>query len=698
MSLQTQHRWHFFRAGGLDQVQLRSADDLLHLGELDQTLWVALACPVRGLECDEVTLSLIDSDSDGRVRVPELIAAVNWACQRLRDPATLLKGSPDLTVADLIGPDLIAAAKRVLESCGEASSATINLRHLENRSAIFANSQANGDGIISIAQGMEAGLQSLITAVASCMGTTPDRSGKEGIDTARLDAFVLVAADRLKWFERGQSICNETGLSEEKLGIIQSIREKLSQWFHLCQLAAYDASLVQRPTAGDETKTLPLAQPDPKACLSPSTPIHPLWQAQIASLWNTILLPSGVTSLDQSAWNTLLKKADELLTWQQENVGAQVKTLGIQELQTILGDTISIAKLRDLMAQDLALTGQFAAIADLERLIRYHRDLALILRNFLCFADFYDTRRNAVFQAGTLYLDERRFDLCLNVEDPANHAGLASLGRCYLLYCACTRSGEARRYILAAVTQGNGAFLMPGRNGMFYDRKGRDWDATVVKVIEAPISIRQAFWSPYTALAKIIHEQLLKRLSGEQTEVEKNLESAAGSLTAPTVANVSKKPMDLGMFAIITVAFGAVSSIVLGFFAILAGMGAWLPLGVVGVILAISAPSCLIAAIKLRGRSLGPLLEASGWAINGRVRINLPLGIILTQEKRLPKGSITPLRDPFAERSLAWLWWLIFGTIVLVGLVLLGLWYWQVQPKDLMKWWQHTPTSIRCEK
>jgi hypothetical protein len=156
--------------------------------------------------------------------------------------------------------------------------------------------------------------------------------------------------------------------------------------------------------------------------------------------------------------------------------------------------------------------------------------------------------------------------------------------------------------------------------------------------------------------------------------------------------------MDLGMFAIITVAFGAVSSIVLGFFAILAGMGAWLPLGVVGVILAISAPSCLIAAIKLRGRSLGPLLEASGWAINGRVRINLPLGIILTQEKRLPKGSITPLRDPFAERSLAWLWWLIFGTIVLVGLVLLGLWYWQVQPKDLMKWWQHTPTSIRCEK
>jgi hypothetical protein len=39
------HDWHFFRAGGVDQVSLRNGADVLALAELDQKLWVALAMP-----------------------------------------------------------------------------------------------------------------------------------------------------------------------------------------------------------------------------------------------------------------------------------------------------------------------------------------------------------------------------------------------------------------------------------------------------------------------------------------------------------------------------------------------------------------------------------------------------------------------------------------------------------------------------
>ena len=46
------HRWHFFRAGGVDQVSLRNGEDLKALGELDQKLWVALAMPVKGVDLD----------------------------------------------------------------------------------------------------------------------------------------------------------------------------------------------------------------------------------------------------------------------------------------------------------------------------------------------------------------------------------------------------------------------------------------------------------------------------------------------------------------------------------------------------------------------------------------------------------------------------------------------------------------------
>ena len=85
------HTWKFFRAGGFDQVRLDSATELLAIGELDQKLWVALSCPVKGIEFDARTLQLIDSDADGQVRAPELIAAVKWAGERLKDTGNPLR-------------------------------------------------------------------------------------------------------------------------------------------------------------------------------------------------------------------------------------------------------------------------------------------------------------------------------------------------------------------------------------------------------------------------------------------------------------------------------------------------------------------------------------------------------------------------------------------------------------------------------
>ena len=37
------YRWTFYRSGGVDQVALQTADDLLHLHELDPKLWIALS-------------------------------------------------------------------------------------------------------------------------------------------------------------------------------------------------------------------------------------------------------------------------------------------------------------------------------------------------------------------------------------------------------------------------------------------------------------------------------------------------------------------------------------------------------------------------------------------------------------------------------------------------------------------------------
>jgi hypothetical protein len=64
------------------------------------------------------------------------------------------------------------------------------------------------------------------------------------------------------------------------------------------------------------------------------------------------------------------------------------------------------------------------AIVDVERLTRYVRDLHALLTNTVAFTDFY-ARKKAVFQAGTLFLDGRACDLCLNVLDAGRHAAQA---------------------------------------------------------------------------------------------------------------------------------------------------------------------------------------------------------------------------------------------------------------------------------
>src|SRR5436309_2637217 len=126
------HTWKFFRAGGFDQVRLDSGADLVALDQLDQKLWVALACPTTGLEFDSKTLALIDTDKDGRIRAPEVIAATKWACRCLKNPHDLLKGSPSLPLsaindADPEGKQLLASARQILANLGRKDADSITL-------------------------------------------------------------------------------------------------------------------------------------------------------------------------------------------------------------------------------------------------------------------------------------------------------------------------------------------------------------------------------------------------------------------------------------------------------------------------------------------------------------------------------------------------------------------------------------------
>jgi hypothetical protein len=147
------HRWRFFRAGGFDQVKLETGADLMSLAELDQKLWVALACPIAGLEFDPKTAALIDTDHDGRIRAPELLAALQWAGAALQDPDLLIKGGDSVPLAALNpaspeGAEILASAKHILAQLGRLPAGTISLADATDAGQHFANTLFNGDGVI----------------------------------------------------------------------------------------------------------------------------------------------------------------------------------------------------------------------------------------------------------------------------------------------------------------------------------------------------------------------------------------------------------------------------------------------------------------------------------------------------------------------------------------------------------------------
>lgn len=115
-----------------------------------------------------------------------------------------------------------------------------------------------------------------------------------------------------------------------------------------------------------------------------------------------------------------------------------------------------------------------------------------------------------------------------------------------------------------------------------------------------------------------------------------------------TVAPAEPKQMDVGTVAAIGVAIGGIGAMVTGIRAAFFGLGRWMPIGLTALILIISGPSMLLAFLKLRRRNLGPVLDANGWAINGRARVNVPFGKTLTRVATLPENSERSFTGPYA--------------------------------------------------
>ncbi|MBI5437390.1 MAG: hypothetical protein HY936_00255 [Nitrosomonadales bacterium] len=700
------HTWNFFRAGGFDQVQLDTGADLLALKELDQKLWVALSCPTRGIEFDTRTLDLIDADADAHVRANEVLAAIAWAGGLLKNADLLVKGSDSLALADIDGSSeegkqVLASARHILKSLGKTDAASISLADMADIEKFVARLEFNGDGVICAGQVADTGLRATIADIVKCAGSVADLGGGDGINQDIATRFFAGATAYSGWHSKGERDATIQFLgdkTEAAAVAFHAIKDKVNDYFTRCQLAAYDARAAvplsrsvedyQQLAAQNlsaqsrEVASFPLATVEADKPLPLISGINPAWQSKVDVLREQVVTPllGSRKSLSAPEWVDLCARFTAFETWQADKPANNIEQLGIARIREILGSGHREA-IDGLVVQDKAVEAEVKAIRSVEKLLRYNRDLFSLVNNFVSFRNFYTGEDKAIFQVGALYLDGRSCDLCVKVEDVSKHAGFASMSGICLAYCDCVRNGGAEKMsIAAAFTAGDSDFLLVGRNGIFYDRKGQDWNASIVRIIDHPISIRQAFWSPYKKLSKMIGEQMQKLAASKVGPVDDKLLKAVVDGGKPAVeipATPPKPPFDVGkfagIFAAIGLAIGAIGGILASIVSGLLGLKLWqMPLAVIGLMLLISGPAMLMAWFKLKKRNLGPILDAGGWAINARLLINIPFGASLTGLADLPEGAQRSLVDPFADKQVAWPYYLAIAAGICS---LIGLWY-----------------------
>ncbi|MGV3620186.1 MAG: hypothetical protein ACO1OB_05195 [Archangium sp.] len=691
----------FFRAGGFDQVRFETGADFLAIDQLDWKLWVALACPTKGLVFDARTLELIDADKDGRIRANELIAAVKWAGALIKNPDDFLKAPAELSLdaindATEEGRQVLASAKTVLAGLGKGDAKSISVKDSAEAVKTFHGLPFNGDGVIPPESAKTDDQKQLINDVIATVGSSDDKSGKKGINADQLKAFFTAVTDYVTWLSKGEADAALMPLKGDTVAAFEAmstVKAKVDDYFARCRLVAFDgragAALNREEKeyltfaakdltiTSDEIKALPLSRIEASRSLPLFEQSNPGWSDALAAFGEKAVKPllGDLKVITEAQWNDVKAKLKPFGEWQISKVGAVVEKLGVERLKVLSTDAAK-ATLDPLFAEEKAQEPIANSIASVEKLVRYVRDLFKLVNNFVNFKEFYERKTPAIFQVGTLFLDQRQAELVIRVEDAARHATMAPLSRGYLVYCDAARPASSEKMsVVAAITAGTSDNLMVGRNGIFKDRDGNSWDATVTKIIDNPISIPQAFWSPYKKAIRFVEEQVAKRAAEEEKGSHALLEGGVTNVAKGADGKVDPKApprkLDVGVVAAIGVAVGgltaALGAILQSFF----GLGMWMPVGIIGLLLLISGPSMLIAWLKLRQRNIGPLLDANGWAVNAHAMLNVPFGASLTSVAKLPQGSKVDTQDPYAEARRPWRAYLVVALLLALGIA----WY-----------------------
>ena len=345
------HSWRFIRSGGLDQVSLETAADLLALPTLDPKLWVALSCPAKGLEIAPRTLALLDTDGDGHIRIPEILAAVAFVCARLKDPADLLKNPSSDLPLDRVNdatPEGIAILEAVKKLAPRSKELPTYADTAADEVKTISKGALKGDGVLRPDAG-DKETQLLIQDIGATTGSV----------TAENTATFFADLEAFKtWSEAAGSVAVD-GLgpaAAAAFAAFDAVRSKVDDYFARCGLAAFDDEAVlglnrneddyraiagkQLSAASAEVAMIPIARIGANYALPLTNGLNPAWAGAIANLQQAAVIPllGNKNELTASEWATLAERLKPFEAWVGTKPSSPVAKLGIDRINAILSE------------------------------------------------------------------------------------------------------------------------------------------------------------------------------------------------------------------------------------------------------------------------------------------------------------------------------------------------------------------------
>ncbi len=609
------YRHAFFKAARTTQPALATGADIEHLDALPRTYWVVLATPNDGTPLAQH----LDADGDGRIRVPDVLGAVDWLKPRLASFDRLLAPLEGLSAEDFRADTPEGKGLQDLFKELSPDGAALDCAALTAAFDAFAARPANGDGAVPADAAPEA-LRPAIQAIASV-------AKAEGVSRDAIAAFDAAVAARSAWVA-----ADPKGLAPAAVDAVNRLRGKVDAYFLPCGEAG--AEPAQADLFGGQA---PLALRDG---------INALWRKDTEALAEAL----GKDTLSAEDWLALKAQADAANAWRAAEPEDGLEALSAEALQAAL-DGETRKAIEALIAADEAAAPLATAFGDLRKFAVLREGLLRFLRNFVNVADLYPPKAKPTFLEGLLYMDGRCCTLCFPLDAGANvaaHAALSKESRCSLAYCKLERQGAAGGNILAVFTAGSTGNLYVGKRGLYIDDDGLDWDATITTLDINTISLTEAFFAPWRKIAATCAETV-RKLVGSKGDAA--AASASSVAVAKTDAVVSGTPpaaapaapaapvpapaagSQMASVATLGIALSFVASAVAAIASAITSAPLWKTGAVVlAIVLAVSIPSVILAWFRLRNRDLAPILNASGWAINLRIGLTARLGAFFTHQ------------------------------------------------------------------